>query len=155
MKKLAMIAALSGAMCAGAVELSWGSPLPVDRSGYPLMTNDPEKAVLMLQSRVSRLEAWAVSNMLERAEADRRREEARKEREARAKADAEHARVNAEFRKWLDDQRRKYGSMVLVGYDTNTCERIYRRIDGTTARKRCYDDALDRPRVRARGRAAK
>lgn len=138
MKKI-LLAFLLAPLLAGAVEITFGEPLPCDSSGYPIETNDLAKATLMLQARVCRLEAFMMSNLVERAEAERRRERGRLERERRAREDAENRRVNAEFSKWLSESKRKYGRMTLVGYDTNTCERIYRRIDGVEMRRKVFD----------------
>jgi len=154
MKMIAILAACLS-WNAGAVEISFGGPLPCDPSGYPLLTNDPARAVLMLQARVSRLEAWAVSNMVKEAKIEEERLERERARRERAEKEEERRRVNLEFNRWITDQRAKYGRMTLVDYDTNTCERVYRRMDGVTVRKKCYDGSEER-KVRApRGRVKK
>ena len=138
MKKI-LFAVLLAPLLAGAVEITIGEPLPCDPSGYPIETNDLVKATLMLQARICRLEAFMMSNLVERAETERRREKRRLAAERRSKEDEANRKVNAEFSKWLSESKRKYGRMTLVGYDTNTCERIYRRIDGVEMRKKVFD----------------
>lgn len=147
MKTLALIA-LSLPLCAGAVELTFGDPLPVDPSGYPIETNDLQRAVVMLQARICRLEAYAMSNAVEKAESERRRRARAKASEAESAERAKRLAVNSEHDRWLADCRSKYGKMVLVGTDTNTCERMYRRIDGVIMRKKAYDPEMRTKRVK-------
>lgn len=139
MKTLALVAALSP-LAALAVTLTFGDPPATDPSGYPIETNDLQKAVVMLQARVCRLEAYLGPIVAERAEREKRRKATEEERAKRAKEDEEHRNVNLEFNRWIADQRRKYGRLTLVGYDTNTCERIYVRMDGVKVRHRVFDD---------------
>lgn len=155
MKKLTMLLAAGLALSASALEITVGPPMPCDPSGYPVETNDLVKAVVMLQVRLCRLEAYAASNMLERAAAERAERDAREAREAeRAKAE-ERRRVNLEFNRWVSEQRSLYGRMTLIDYDTNTCERVYRRMDGVVVRKKCYDGSEERKARAPRGRAKK
>ena len=143
MMRLAAIVALCAA-CAGAAQFTVVTEpaLPRDPSGFPVFTNSLPDQVAMLTVRMCRLEAYVASNEARRVEMAERRAKAS---EAAAKSRAEAA-VAA---KWLQEAQAKYGRMTMVGYDTNTCERIYRRADGVEMRKRW---PLDTPIVRSRPR---
>lgn len=115
-----------------AVCLAWSTPMAqMEAENYTNLLN-----------RVAALEEYVASQKVERAQIEAKRLERSRIAKERSKADAEHERVNSEFRKWLSDCRSKYGRMTLVDYDTNTCERIYRRVDGMLMRRKCYDDAF-------------
>lgn len=143
MMRLAVMAALcAAAAMAGQFTVVTEPALPRDPSGFPVFTNSLPDQVAMLTVRMCRLEAYMASNEARRVEMAERRAKAS---EAAAKSRAEAA-VAA---KWLQDAQAKYGRMTMVGYDTNTCERIYRRADGVEMRKRW---PLDTPIVRSRPR---
>ena len=139
MMRLAVMAALCAATAvAGQLTVVTEPALPRDPSGFPVFTNSLPDQVAMLTVRMCRLEAYVASNEARRVEMAERRARAS---EAAAKSRAEASAAA----RWLQEAQAKYGRMVLVGYDTNTCERVYRRADGVEMRRRW---PLDTPVVR-------
>lgn len=87
-----------------------------------------------IEKRLAACEKWIQEKKDADAQEEFDRKEAERQAEERRKARAKYDEEIRAFDRWLKKERDKYGRMTLVGFDTNTNERIYRRADGYEVR---------------------
>ena len=112
-----------------------------------------------LAARLQAVENYVAAKKAERAEAEAKIKERKAKNDAMIERKKAYAAAKAKFEKAFADYEAKYGQLVLVGYDEENRQRIYRRADGATVRftvpKRIEGEKPDADTLRTRRRIRK
>lgn len=120
---------------------------------------ETEPTVQDLAARLQAVENYVAAQKAERAEAEAKRKAQKEKTEAMIERRKAYVAAKAKFEKAFADYEAKYGQLVLVGYDEENRQRIYRRADGATVRftvpKRIDGEKPDADTLRTRRRIRK
>lgn len=112
-----------------------------------------------LAARLQAVENYVAAQKAERAEAEAKLKARKAKHDAMIERQKAYAAAKAKFEKAFADYEAKYGQLVLVGYDEDNRQRIYRRADGATVRftvpKRIEGEKPDADTLRTRRRIRK